>query len=243
MKVDKKQIKSFDIPSRPDRDRRLQQANRIVRVLKVLAMIQSGENYNVKAIASEVRCSVRTVARDLETLRLAGVRWFFDKASSSYRLPPDHRFSVRLSAELFPQSDKDESMPRDTAMHYDKLFIDDEPLTRLEVQFMARWLHENHRAGELHQKQLWAMRAFAELSLPSIVLANFYNAFMIPFRPRPRDFIRMVWEADVIFVKIPWKTQQSFLGRNEAICQWLKQNDPGAMVDIQPTVNKYRETK
>ncbi|WP_430452746.1 hypothetical protein [Rhodopirellula europaea] len=243
MKRNKKQIKSLDIPSRPDRDRRVRQADRIARVLKVLALIQSGKNYNVKAMASEIGCSIRTIARDLETLTLAGVPWFFDQASSSYRLPPHYRFPIRLGADLFPQSDNDESMPHGKVTHYDNLFIDDEPLTRLEVQFMARWLHESHHAGELRQEQLWAMRGFADLSIPSVGLANFYNAFMIPFRPRPRDFVCMIWEADVIFVKIPWKTPQIFQDRNDAICQWLKQNDPDAMVDIQPIVNKYRETK
>lgn len=243
MKRNKKQIKSFDIPSRPDRERRVRQADRIARVMKVLALIQSGKNYNVKAMASEIGCSVRTIARDLETLTLAGVPWFFDKPSSSYRLPPHYRFPVRLGADLFPQSDNEESLPHDTVSQYGKLFIDDEPLTRLEVQFMARWLHESHRAGELHQDELMAMRGFAALSLPSVVLANFYNVFMIPFRPRPRDFIRMIWETSVRFTMMPWQTQQSFLDRNEAICQWLKQNDPRSMVDIRPIVKKYRKNK
>ena len=241
MKRNKKQIKSLDIPSRSDRDRRVRQADRIARVLRVFGLIQSGKNYNVNTLASEVSCSARTIARELETLTLAGVPWFFDKATSSYRLPPHYRFPIRLRKELFSQVDTCESMEQKFIENYNEFFKDDEPMIRIEVQFMARWLHETHRLGELPQARLWATCGFAKLELPSVALANFYNTFMIPFRSCPGDYIRTVWEADVIFATMPWKTQQSFLDRNDVICQWLKQNAPGSMVDIDPVVKKYRE--
>lgn len=56
-----------DIRSRrPDRDRRVNQAERLRRVLGVLQLLQSKGRYNARAIAQELGCSERTVYRDLE---------------------------------------------------------------------------------------------------------------------------------------------------------------------------------
>ena len=64
----------------PDADRRLRQADRLSRVLRVLQLIQSRGRYDAQAIAQELECSERTVYRDLAVLELAGVPWTCEKA-------------------------------------------------------------------------------------------------------------------------------------------------------------------
>jgi len=80
--------------SRPDRDRRVRQHERMARVLKVLELVQSRGRWNAKVIAEEIGCSERTVYRDLEVLEFAGVPWYFDEADQCYRVRPDYRFPV-----------------------------------------------------------------------------------------------------------------------------------------------------
>lgn len=58
----------------------------------------------------------------------------------------------------------------------------------------------------------------------------------------PNDFIRTVWEAEVIFLMVPWKTKKQFVERNDAIAQWLKHFDAKSVVDIQPLIAKYKDT-
>lgn len=79
-------------PQRSDADRRLRQADRLARVLRLLELIQGRGRYNAPALAAEQECSVRTVHRDLEVLELAGVPWFFDRDQDCYRVRPDYRF-------------------------------------------------------------------------------------------------------------------------------------------------------
>lgn len=78
----------------PDRDRRVRQADRLARILSVLRLIQSRGNWNAKAIASELEVTVRTVYRDLQTLEIAGVPWFYDAEDQCYRVRSDYRFPV-----------------------------------------------------------------------------------------------------------------------------------------------------
>jgi hypothetical protein len=59
-----------DRPKRSDSDRRLRQAARFARVLRVLELIQGRARYGVKEIAAEVECSERTIFRDLERLTI-----------------------------------------------------------------------------------------------------------------------------------------------------------------------------
>ena len=77
-----------------DRDRRARQADRLARILSVLRLIQGRSRWTAEAIAQEVGCGVRTVYRDLQTLEVAGVPWFFDKIEGCYRVRSDFRFSV-----------------------------------------------------------------------------------------------------------------------------------------------------
>lgn len=236
-----KKAKTLTIPAIGDRDRRVRQADRIARVLRVFSLIQSGKNYDAQSIATELGCSKRTVARDLETLTFAEVPWYFDKASNSYRLPPNYRFPIRFAVGPHSQSNRDDTLRDEPIKTYGELFRDDEPMTQSELQFMARWLHETHRLGEIPPASRGATRDFQKLKLPSIALTNFYNAFMIPFRSRPNDFIRTVWDADVLYGMLPWKTTEKFLQRNDEVTQWLQQFDPKSVSDIRPYVEKYRD--
>ena len=56
--------------NRSDRDRRVRQADRLARVLRVLELVQSRGRWTTKAIADEIECSERTVYRDLDVLSI-----------------------------------------------------------------------------------------------------------------------------------------------------------------------------
>lgn len=88
--------KTNDRPNgkKPDAERRLRQADRLARVLRVLQLIQGRGRWDTKAIAQEIECSERTVYRDLAVLELAGVPWTYEKESSSYRVRPDYQFPI-----------------------------------------------------------------------------------------------------------------------------------------------------
>jgi predicted DNA-binding transcriptional regulator YafY len=79
---------------RPDSERRLRQASRFARVLRVLELIQGRGRYDIKNLAYELECSERTIFRDLNVLELAGVPWFYDEAERCYHVRPDFRFPV-----------------------------------------------------------------------------------------------------------------------------------------------------
>lgn len=84
------------VPRRLDRDRRVRQNARIARVLGVLNLIQSRGRWNLKAIASELECSTRTIQRDLEVLEFAGVPWYVDPADKCYRVRADYQFPTLM---------------------------------------------------------------------------------------------------------------------------------------------------
>jgi predicted DNA-binding transcriptional regulator YafY len=79
-------------PRRSESDRRLQQAARFARVLRVLELIQGRGRYGTKEIAAELECSERTIFRDLNVLELAGVPYEADRETHSIRVRPGYRF-------------------------------------------------------------------------------------------------------------------------------------------------------
>lgn len=81
-------------PSRPDRDRRVRQADRLARILNVLRLIQGRGQWNAKSIANELGVTERTVYRDLQALAYAGVPWSYDAEEQGYRVRSDYRFPV-----------------------------------------------------------------------------------------------------------------------------------------------------
>jgi predicted DNA-binding transcriptional regulator YafY len=84
----------FELLMPTDSDRRVRQADRLARILKVLGLIQSHGQWNAQAIAAELEVTERTVYRDLQALNFAGVPWFYDDAAKSYRVRSDYRFTV-----------------------------------------------------------------------------------------------------------------------------------------------------
>lgn len=79
---------------RPDRDRRVRQADRLARVLRVLELIQSRGRWTTKAIAEEIECSERTIYRDLDVLKFAGIPYFREGDQQFVRVRSDFRFPI-----------------------------------------------------------------------------------------------------------------------------------------------------
>ena len=79
---------------RPDRDRRVRQADRLARILRVLELVQSRGRWTTRAIADEIECSERTVYRDLDVLRFAGIPYYREGDQQFVRVRPDFRFPV-----------------------------------------------------------------------------------------------------------------------------------------------------
>ena len=82
------------VPRRPDADRRIRQADRIARVLRVLELIQSRGRWTRKAIAEELEVSIRTVYRDLDVLRFLGVPYYDEGEQNFIRVRTDYRFPI-----------------------------------------------------------------------------------------------------------------------------------------------------
>src|SRR3954469_17234821 len=76
---------------RTDAERRTRQSDRLARVLRLLQLIHGPGQWNAPAIAKKLGCSERTVFRDLQTLKAAGVPWVFDEYSQSYRIREGYR--------------------------------------------------------------------------------------------------------------------------------------------------------
>jgi predicted DNA-binding transcriptional regulator YafY len=95
---------------RTDAERRVRQSDRLARVLRVLQLIQGTGPWTAQGIAKELECSERTVYRDLQTLSAAGVPWFFDEYSQSYRIRdgykgPFSHFPSQPKAKVREQQD------------------------------------------------------------------------------------------------------------------------------------------
>ena len=80
--------------NKPDRDRRIRQADRLARVLRVLEIVQSRGRWTTKAIADELECSERTVYRDLDVLKFAGIPYYREGDQQFVRVRSDFRFPV-----------------------------------------------------------------------------------------------------------------------------------------------------
>lgn len=76
---------------RSDAERRIRQSDRLARVLRVLQLIQGPGPWTAQSLAQELECSERTIYRDLQTLSAAGIPWYFDDFSQSYRIREGYR--------------------------------------------------------------------------------------------------------------------------------------------------------
>jgi predicted DNA-binding transcriptional regulator YafY len=79
---------------RPDADRRIRQADRLARILRVLRLVDSPGRLNADQIAGELGVSRRTVLRDIKTLEFAGVPIFYDRNRNSYEIRSDYGLTV-----------------------------------------------------------------------------------------------------------------------------------------------------
>jgi len=96
---------------RTDAERRVRQSDRLARVLRVLQLIQGTGPWTAQGIAKELECSERTVYRDLQALSAAGVPWFFDDYSQSYRI----RDGYKGPFSHFPSRPKSEGPDHQTS--------------------------------------------------------------------------------------------------------------------------------
>ncbi len=108
---------------RTDAERRVRQSDRLARVLRLLQLIHGPGQWNAPAIAKKLDCSERTVFRDLQTLKAAGVPWRFDEYSQSYRIQEGYRghlLKITLPDEptsnSVPQPGPSDDDPRSIAM-------------------------------------------------------------------------------------------------------------------------------
>ncbi len=108
---------------RTDAERRVRQVDRLARVLRLLQLIHGPGQWNAPAIAKKLDCSERTVFRDLQTLKAAGVPWVFDEYSQSYRIREGYRGhllnitpSDEPSSKSSPQVAPVDEDPRSIAM-------------------------------------------------------------------------------------------------------------------------------
>jgi len=61
--------------------------SRVCRLLRLISLLQAGRGYNAEALAVELEVSRRTVFRDLDILRLAGVPLEYDEQKQRYFIP------------------------------------------------------------------------------------------------------------------------------------------------------------
>ncbi len=92
--------------TRPDAERRLSQSDRLARLLRILEHVQGRGRWSAKELAEAEECTERTIYRAMQSLELAGVPWYFDKAERSYRVRADYKFPAlsMTSQELIDQA-------------------------------------------------------------------------------------------------------------------------------------------
>src|SRR5690348_8753079 len=61
--------------------------SRITRLLKLISLLQAGRGHNTRSLAQECGVSRRSIFRDLDVLRLAGVPLEFSEEEQRHRIP------------------------------------------------------------------------------------------------------------------------------------------------------------
>ena len=85
---------AVDGGKRRDADRRLRQAVRFARILKLLELLQGRDRHDTVSLAKELEVSRRTVLRGIDVLRLAGVGLVYDPLKKGYVSARRLRFAV-----------------------------------------------------------------------------------------------------------------------------------------------------
>lgn len=94
---------------RTDAERRARQCERLSRLLRTLHLIMGPGRWDAAAIARELECSRRTVHRNLQTLSMAGVPWYYDETCQAYRVRRGFKFPGLDQAKLNPNLPEKES--------------------------------------------------------------------------------------------------------------------------------------
>lgn len=63
---------------------------KVVRLLELIGHLQAGRGSNAEALARELGVAARTIFRDLDTLRKAGVPLVYEEAEQRYRIPTNY---------------------------------------------------------------------------------------------------------------------------------------------------------
>lgn len=83
-----------------DADRRLRQADRLARVMRVLELVSGRGRWTAGSLAQKLECNERTIHRDLQALLLAGVGVEFDRRAQCYRVRPGFSFpTIELTSD------------------------------------------------------------------------------------------------------------------------------------------------
>lgn len=112
---------------RSDAERRVRQCERLGRLLRLLHLIMGKGRWDADTLAAELECSRRTVYRLLQTLSMAGVPWYFDDATKSYRVRPGFRFTAFVNGEA---EARDQCLPASVQTRLEKLAADAENLAQ-----------------------------------------------------------------------------------------------------------------
>jgi len=98
-----------------DTERRVRQSERLARLLRLLHLIMGNGRWDADSLAEELNCSRRTIYRMLQTLDAAGVPWYSDPTTRSYRVRPGFKFAELEQAFSAIQKNRTETDSLKTA--------------------------------------------------------------------------------------------------------------------------------
>ncbi len=134
-------------------------------------------------------------------------------------------------------------LPKRLSRYVDYFRIDD-PMSKNEIHFVARWLAIRTPQPERHAPKRTGSQIGDKLKnawkLPEVVLANFYTVFMHAFNGDTAAFFELVIDYRVVMIGVPWKSESEFRSRDQSICNWIQQHKIGSTIDISEQNKKYR---